>query len=226
MERTDMVDPRLPYYRDAIELMRRGNFQVEIPTGAPNDDVSQLGQALAALGVTLDKQFREIRELVRIAEQVNAGLLLDDVLSHVYDSFRSVIPYDRIGCALLSDDDSTLTARWARSEASELRIAGGYSAPMRGSSLQRIIETGQPRILNDLQVYLSDHPDSDSTRQIVAEGMRSSLTCPLIAAGKPVGFIFFSSLAKRPRTVVSANRRTALRHRREGQDLSRIDRTG
>jgi hypothetical protein len=195
MERTDMVDPRLPYYRDAIELMRRGNFQVEIPTGAPNDDVSQLGQALAALGVTLDKQFREIRELVRIAEQVNAGLLLDDVLSHVYDSFRSVIPYDRIGCALLSDDDSTLTARWARSEASELRIAGGYSAPMRGSSLQRIIETGQPRILNDLQVYLSDHPDSDSTRQIVAEGMRSSLTCPLIAAGKPVGFIFFSSLA-------------------------------
>ena len=190
-----MVDPRLPYYRDAIESMRRGNFQVEIPTGAPNDDVSQLGQALAALGVTLDKQFREIRELVRIAEQVNAGLLLDDVLSHVYDSFRSVIPYDRIGCALLSDDDSTLTARWARSEASELRIAGGYSAPMRGSSLQRIIETGQPRILNDLQVYLSDHPDSDSTRQIVAEGMRSSLTCPLIAAGKPVGFIFFSSLA-------------------------------
>jgi hypothetical protein len=195
MERTDMVDPRLPYYRDAIESMRRGNFQVEIPTGAPNDDVSQLGQALAALGVTLDKQFHEIRELVRIAEQVNAGLLLDDVLSHVYDSFRSVIPYDRIGCALLSDDDSTLTARWARSEASELRIAGGYSAPMRGSSLQRIIETGQPRILNDLQVYLSDHPDSDSTRQIVAEGMRSSLTCPLIAAGKPVGFIFFSSLA-------------------------------
>jgi diguanylate cyclase (GGDEF)-like protein len=105
-----------------------------------------------------------------------------------------LIPYDRIGLALLEEGQAVVRAFWARSEATQIKLPLGYSAGLAGSSLEGIIRTGRPRILNDLTAYLKDHPDSDSTRRIVAEGMRSSLTCPLVVKKQPVGFLFFSSM--------------------------------
>jgi len=190
-----MVDERIKLYRQAALAMRRGEFDFDVPV-VGDDEVAKLGSALQELGRVMERKFEEVNTLSLVTEQINAGLVLDEVLDHVYTSFRSFIPYDRIGFSLLEEDGRIVRARWARSEAPVMRITGGYAAPMKGSSLQEIIDTGQPRILNDLPQYLSDHPDSDSTRRIVEEGMKSSLTCPLVALGKKIGFMFFSSVQK------------------------------
>ncbi|MBK8792086.1 MAG: GAF domain-containing protein [Holophaga sp.] len=187
-----MVDDRIIHYRDAARAMAQGRFQVAIPVRGL-DEVDQLGLALVELGETLERKFEEISSLAQVTEQINAGILLEEVLEKVYASFRPIIPYDRIGFALLEDNGLILRARWARSESSILKINRGYAARMEGSSLLEILQTGRPRILNDLETYLASHPKSESTRLIVEEGMRSSLTCPLLAVGKPVGFMFFSS---------------------------------
>jgi diguanylate cyclase (GGDEF)-like protein len=186
-------DTRVGIYRQVAEALRNGQFDVDIPVGE-SDEVSELGEALRALAETLKAQAEQSGMLARITQRVNEGLLIDDVLDQIYENFFSLIPYDRIGLALLEEGQTIVRAFWARSEATQIRLPLGFSAGLAGSSLEGIIRTGRPRILNDLKGYLKEHPDSDSTRRIVAEGMRSSLTCPLVVKRQPVGFLFFSSM--------------------------------
>jgi len=188
-----VTDPRIKKYREAAEAMKAGDFRVEIPVGA-EDEIGGLGRTLQGLKHSFETGLREIRMLTEVTEKINSGLVLDEVLNHVFDSFRSIIPYDRIGFSLLEEEGKRVRARWTRSDQPVLRLDVGYSALMSESSLEEVIRTGQPRILNDLETYLRKHPRSDSTKRIVEEGMRSSLTCPLIALGKPIGFMFFSSV--------------------------------
>jgi len=143
----------------------------------------------------LRQREEEFVRLTRITEQVNRGLLLEQVLDYLYEEARNVIPYNRIGFSLIDQARGVVVARWVRSDR-PVSLKAGYEAPLAGSTLQQIIETGQPRIIIDLEAYLRAKPNSKSTILIVREGMRSSLTCPLIVQGSAAGFIFFSSIHK------------------------------
>ncbi len=188
-----MIDPRIAQYCDIIAGMQKGIFDFELPVG-PEDATGRLGQTIQELGRELKKQFDQFHRLCEITTQINAGLTLDEILDRIFESFKPLIPYDRIGFALLEEDGRLIRTRWVRSNAATMNIAPGYTAILEQSGLQRIIETGQPRILNNLTTYLKEHPESDSTRRIVEEGMRSSLTFPLIGMHHPIGFMFFNSM--------------------------------
>ena len=189
---TTHVDPRIVEYRQAAQALTRGEFHPDIPA-APEDEIGLLGLAILEVGNHLERKYHEIDTLTAITEKVNQGLLIGDVLERVYEAFRPFIPYDRIGFSLLSADGSTLTAHWARTEADDPQIGEGYSAPMAGSSLEPLLAGDDARMINDLEAYLVAKPQSESTELIVAEGMRSSLTCPLIGPHGALGFMFFSS---------------------------------
>jgi signal transduction histidine kinase len=185
-------DERLFLYQAGIEKMKLGDFNIELPTQPP-DDWGLLGQLLNELACTLENQKNEQNKLDAIISALNAGLMLEDILDNIYQDFGQIIPYNRIGLALIEHEDGIVRTVWGRSDQKALKIVKGYSAPLKGSSLEKIIQTGQPRIINDLLAYLHSKPQSESTHLIVAEGIRSSLTCPLVDRGEPVGFLFFSS---------------------------------
>jgi class 3 adenylate cyclase len=157
------------------------------------DDIGKLTRLLRELSVFLDERFKELYVLLQLTHQINMGLLLDDVLEKAYASLRAILPYDRLGVALIDDDGATLRAHWARAEYPTLLMKRGFAGPLQGSSLQGVIASEEPRIINNLATYLKAHPGSESTRLMVKEGIRSSLTCPLISGGRAIGFIFFSS---------------------------------
>ena len=189
----DHGDPRVRTYRDAVEALRAGRTDVEVVAGPGDDAVAELGRSIQGLARAFQGRLSLMATLSRVTEKVNSGMTLDEVLGFVDETLQPLIPHDRTGVALI-DDGGMVRARWARSAASAIHLGPGYALPLDGSSLQRVISTGEPRILGDLEAYLADHPQSDSTRRIVREGMRSSLTAPLVARGRPIGFVFFSSL--------------------------------
>jgi len=134
----------------------------------------------------------EIERTSEILRRINEGIGLEEILDLVYESFRPLIPYNRIGYAELLDDDTRVGSVWTRTDADEPLIPVGFEVPIGKTSLGGVLERGEPRILNDLEAYLHDHPGSLSTRLIVKEGMRSSLTVPLRGLDRAQGFLFFS----------------------------------
>lgn len=193
MLRSLPIDHRIPQYVNAIQRISQG-YHIDALPITPVDEVGQLGQALARLAHIIELRQRETDKISQITAHINAGLMLDEILENVYADFRDLIPYNRIGFSLIEDDGLTVRARWAKSDQPHMAIKRDYRASLRGSSLEKIIQTQKPRIINDLEKYLRLKPHSESTRMIVSEGIRSSLTCPLVANGVPIGFMFFSSI--------------------------------
>jgi signal transduction histidine kinase len=141
-----------------------------------------------------ETQFRFGRLLAEINRKLSEGQDFIKVLEFLFDSLDIIIPYDRIGVAVIEGEGNhrQVVAKWTSSKIPVYNIVAGYSARLEGSLL-KILETGQPRIINDLVQYSHDHPDSESTKLILKDGIRSSLTCPLRANGKFIGIVFFSS---------------------------------
>lgn len=188
-----MTDQRIKQFQKFISTMEQGEFDALPEKISGNDEISQLGKSLIRLSKTLDSKFQHQIKMLKLSQKLNEGVFLNDILEYVYTSFHTIIPYNRIGFTLLEKEGKILRAHWSSSDSPNVKLRKGFSQPMKGSSLEQIVQSGNPRIINDLEQYYIEKPNSLSTRLILAEGVRSSLTCPLISMGKSIGFIFFSS---------------------------------
>ncbi len=166
---------RLASYREAIKKIKKGEYSLSFPKDTNIESILDFESELVQLAAWLDARLDGFNKIQEISTEISKGSVLDEVLNRIYDTFHEIIPYDRIGCALISDDYERVFAHWAKSNYPEkIMIKKGYSAFLSGSSLEGILTTQQPRILNDLQLYLVEHPNSLSTKLIVAEGIQST----------------------------------------------------
>ncbi len=190
MKRSD----RILALQKAAEAMASGDFTSNIPCGS--DEIGQLGKSLKKLSSHLKKQSDKTQSLYKILVEYNFNLRLIDVLNHVYESFQDHLPYDRISLVLLEADKNQLKLHWARANYNTFELSTGYSIPVADSNAQKLLETHDMFIIDDLSLYLEQHSDSNIAQAAIKEGIHSCLICPLIATGKPIGFILFSCRKK------------------------------
>lgn len=143
----------------------------------------------------LTNETQKLQFLDSLLREINRGNTLDEILRITRERLRDFVPCDRLGVAIYLPERDRLTLFACHSDGPTF-LSAGYSGVVKGSSLEPILRHGHPRILNDLQAYLERKPSSDATRLMVKEGMRSSLSLPLLAGGRPVGVMFFSSRRK------------------------------
>lgn len=137
------------------------------------------------------------KETLELTEKINASDSFTDTLNDIYKSFNGILPYTYIGIALFKDEKpAKLVASYGISTDKHLGLAEsilGNETPLADTSLEQIMLTKEPRIINDLDEYFNYRPINAYSRKILDFGIRSSITLPLEANGVPIGFIFFSS---------------------------------
>ena len=138
----------------------------------------------------------EERTILRTVNQkIAARPSLRAIVDYLFEKTQGLIPCDRMGLAFVDENGQLVTSYYNRASYDDLLIDKDYAEALQGSSLADVLRTGLPRIIDDLEKYLLAHPRSRSTRLLVREGVRSSLTCPLSVEGRVVGFVFRSSRA-------------------------------
>lgn len=122
-------------------------------------------------------------------------------MEKIYDSFIDYIPYSYIGIALLNSEKNSnevyIKGSYGVGRNQKMKAAMtdilGYEVSLLKTSLGNIVETGQPRIINDLEEHVEGKPIKGYNKILLRSGIKSSITLPLMINESCIGFIFFSS---------------------------------
>ncbi|MFZ5802370.1 MAG: GAF domain-containing sensor histidine kinase [Candidatus Omnitrophota bacterium] len=131
--------------------------------------------------------------LEEINRRVAAFESVEKIIDFIFSETRVLFPCDRIGLALVEEEGRRAVAYYVAADYQPLYLKKGYAEDMHSNSLAEVLRRRTPRLIRDLKQYLEEHPHSPSTRLIVHEGVRSSLTCPLVVEGRPVALFFRSA---------------------------------
>lgn len=136
-----------------------------------------------------------LKQLDHLKREMGKSLSLEEVMELIWRISRSLLPHDRIGISFIDSDRERVTSVYFKTDypSEEVHLGKGYSAGLAHSSLRGILEKRSARIINSLNGYLKQNPDSTSTRLLLKEKVASNLTLPLMVDNREVGFLFFSS---------------------------------
>lgn len=154
----------------------------------------------SALTTEVTQSFAVLRDMVGLVGVISQGSSFQETLSIIFNTFKAYVPYDYIGVATFAGYRGTrLVAAYGESGGAFPLLPerlGDRGWDISVTSLGPILDSGFPRVINDLEAYTSKNPPREYTRILLDAGIRASITLPLSLNGAPLGFIFFSSVTR------------------------------
>lgn len=169
-----------------IEKIYSGMDEIGISNN--NDTVSPISE--------VNDVFIKLKSLIELIENLNKNIPFKDQLKQIYNSFSDYIPYSHIGVALIDDDGDTIRASYAADGENKNKLTEkiiGYKTSISSTSLKKVVDSGEVRVINDLGEYVEGKPLKPYNKILLESGIRSSITYPLKNDNKTIGIIFFSS---------------------------------
>ena len=129
-----------------------------------------------------------------ILNQLNSNLSLQEKLIATHEAVRLFFSFiDRIAIALF-DNKTQIFKTFISSSGQDIPLLHYESKLAEAPSLKEIINSGQPRVINDLSIFESGI--HEHTVKIKDQGYGASYTFPIFHEGKFIGFIFYNSYDK------------------------------
>jgi signal transduction histidine kinase len=111
----------------------------------------------------------EQRVLDRINQKIAAKESLEQLVDYLFAEVQPIVAADRVGVSFVEEDGARLVAHYARAHYEPLLLKKGYAEDLNGSSLEAVLRSGRPRIIDDLERYLADHPLKSPLASIVMD---------------------------------------------------------
>jgi len=146
----------------------------------------------------INDMFARITTVFDIVNNINQSTSFHDTIKYIYETFAKFIPYNYISIALL-EDSFQLTTYYvvADQNLDELKKKLiGLTANIKETSLAKLLETGEIRVINDYDEYFKNRETTLYSQMLIENGVKSSITVPLRINQEKIGFIFFNSKMK------------------------------
>jgi response regulator RpfG family c-di-GMP phosphodiesterase len=139
------------------------------------------------------RQKQLLNSILDMIHEMNKDLKLENTIDELFKSMKDLIKCDRIGVALFNKATGDMVQRYTVSNYPNIILDKGYSEPLHDTTLEITYLTRQPRVLNNLEIYFENKPESATTKMLLEEGIRSNITLPIVVNEICLGFVFFSS---------------------------------
>jgi len=135
----------------------------------------------------------ELSTLLRVTDACSSGSSVAEILDSLYEEIQALIPFDRLEYATIDETGYVLTTGWFRATYDSQLIPVGHTY-RRARQVSSEPKYRLTTIDNDMPTYALDRPPDHPVCLLVREGIKSSLSCPLIVDDENKGFLFFNRM--------------------------------